>query len=53
MKVLIEGYSYDPAVVKNILPESRFLLTDKKAKIDESMCVGCGLCSQMCRFGAL
>ena len=34
MKVLIEGYSYDPAVVKNILPESRFLLTDKKAKIE-------------------
>ena len=34
MKVLIEGYSYDPAVVKNILPESRFLLTDRKAKIE-------------------
>ena len=28
-------------------------VTGKKAKIDESMCVGCGLCSQMCRFGAL
>ena len=28
-------------------------VTEKKAKIDESMCVGCGLCSQMCRFGAL
>ena len=23
MKVLIEGYSYDPAVVKNILPEKK------------------------------
>ena len=28
-------------------------LVGKKAKIDESMCVGCGLCSQMCKFGAL
>lgn len=24
----------------------------KKAKIDETMCVGCGLCSQMCAFDA-
>ena len=28
-------------------------IVGKKAKIDESMCVGCGLCSQMCKFGAL
>jgi len=28
-------------------------VTDKKAKIDQTMCVGCGLCSQMCKFGAL
>ena len=27
--------------------------TDKKAKIDQTMCVGCGLCEQMCKFGAL
>lgn len=26
---------------------------DKKAKIDESMCVGCGLCPQMCKFDAI
>lgn len=26
---------------------------DKKAKIDASMCVGCGLCKQMCKLGAL
>ena len=26
---------------------------DKKAKIDGSMCVGCGLCSQMCKLGAI
>ena len=26
---------------------------NKKAKIDKTMCVGCGLCSQMCKFGAL
>ena len=25
---------------------------DKKAKIDPSICVGCGLCAQMCRFDA-
>ena len=28
-------------------------VTGKKARIDETMCVGCGLCSQMCKFGAL
>ncbi len=28
-------------------------VTDKKAKIDQTMCVGCGLCEQMCKFGAL
>jgi len=28
-------------------------VTGKKATIDQSMCVGCGLCEQMCRFGAL
>ena len=24
-----------------------------KAKIDNTLCVGCGLCSQMCRFDAV
>ena len=24
-----------------------------KAKIDNTLCVGCGLCSQLCRFGAI
>ncbi len=28
-------------------------VTNKKAKIDASMCVGCDLCKQMCKFGAL
>ena len=28
-------------------------VTDKKAKIDQTMCVGCGLCEQLCKFGAL
>ena len=28
-------------------------ITGKKAVIDQTMCVGCGLCSQMCKFGAL
>ncbi len=28
-------------------------IVGKKAVIDESMCVGCGLCSQMCKTGAL
>ncbi len=26
---------------------------DKKAVIDETLCVGCGLCQQMCKFDAL
>lgn len=29
------------------------ITADKKAKIDGSMCVGCGLCSQMCKLGAI
>ncbi len=28
-------------------------IVDKKAVIDKTMCVGCGLCSQMCKLGAL
>ncbi|MBQ7921355.1 MAG: indolepyruvate ferredoxin oxidoreductase subunit alpha [Clostridia bacterium] len=28
-------------------------IVDKKAKIDASMCAGCGLCPQMCRVGAI
>lgn len=28
-------------------------IVDKKAVIDQSMCTGCGLCSQMCKLGAL
>ena len=31
-------------------PAIRF--TDKKASIDPTLCVGCGLCEQMCKFGA-
>ncbi len=31
-------------------PAIRF--TDKKASIDATLCVGCGLCEQMCKFGA-
>ena len=34
MKILIEGYSYSPKVVKNILPEKRLLLTDEKVTIE-------------------
>ncbi len=26
---------------------------DGKARIDETLCVGCGVCTQMCRFGAI
>ncbi len=26
---------------------------DGKAKVDETLCVGCGVCSQLCKFGAL
>jgi indolepyruvate ferredoxin oxidoreductase alpha subunit len=29
------------------------ITADKKAKIDGSTCVGCGLCSQMCKLGAI
>ncbi len=28
-------------------------IKDGKAKIDETLCVGCGVCTQMCKFGAL
>ncbi len=28
-------------------------MKDGKAKIDPTLCVGCGVCSQMCKFGAL
>lgn len=28
-------------------------IVDKKAVIDQSMCVGCNLCSQMCKLGAI
>ena len=28
-------------------------MKDGKAKIDTTLCVGCGVCSQMCKFGAL
>lgn len=28
-------------------------IVDKKAVIDQTMCVGCGLCSQMCKLGAI
>lgn len=28
-------------------------MKDGKAKIDPTLCVGCGVCSQMCAFGAL
>ncbi len=28
-------------------------MTSGKAKIDNTLCVGCGLCTQMCKFGAI
>ena len=28
-------------------------IKDGKAHIDNTLCVGCGVCSQLCRFGAL
>ena len=31
-------------------PAIRF--SDKKAAVDATLCVGCGLCEQMCKFGA-
>lgn len=34
MKIFIEGYSYDPEVVRNVLPDSKLLLTDEKVKIE-------------------
>lgn len=34
MKILIEGCSYSPEVVKNVLPEKRLLLTDEKVTIE-------------------
>ena len=26
---------------------------DGKAHIDDTLCVGCGVCTQMCKFGAI
>lgn len=34
MKILIEGYSYSPEVVKGVLPEKRLLLTDEKVIVE-------------------
>ena len=28
-------------------------MTDKKAGINRTLCVGCGICTQLCKFGAL
>ena len=28
-------------------------IVDGKAKVDETLCVGCGVCEQLCKFGAL
>jgi len=28
-------------------------MKDGKANIDNTLCVGCGVCSQMCAFGAI
>ena len=28
-------------------------MADGKAKIDPTLCVGCKLCEQMCKFGAI
>ena len=27
-------------------------MREKKAVVDETLCIGCGVCTQMCRFGA-
>ena len=34
MKILVEECSYDPAVLKGVLPEGRLLLTGDKVKIE-------------------
>ncbi|MDO4488864.1 MAG: 4Fe-4S binding protein, partial [Eubacteriales bacterium] len=28
-------------------------IIDKKVKIDDTLCVGCGVCAQMCKFDVL
>ena len=28
-------------------------IVDGKVKIDATLCTGCGVCSQLCKFGAL
>lgn len=43
------------ALVSSKYPETRetdFKGSDK-AKIDENLCIGCGKCAEMCRFGAI
>jgi indolepyruvate ferredoxin oxidoreductase alpha subunit len=27
-------------------------IRDKKAVVDATLCIGCGVCTQLCRFGA-
>lgn len=34
MKIFFEGYSYDPEVVRDALPDSKLLLTNEKVKIE-------------------
>lgn len=33
--------------------EARDFLGSDKAKIDENLCIGCGKCAELCRFGAI
>ena len=38
-----------PAIRFEVLPGEKH----KKAAIDQTLCIGCGLCLQMCRYGAI
>ena len=37
---------------QEVCPKHAISFRNGKAGIDETMCVGCGLCAQMCRVGA-
>ena len=36
-----------------VCPEKAISIVDGKAKIDNTLCVGCGVCQQLCKFDAL
>lgn len=58
LRDLTEKYSVNPNQCKGCktcmkLGCPAMTLQDKKVSIDSTICVGCGVCSQLCKFGAI